>query len=86
MHGMIIMTVLSPSYHPSQAAAHAEECLDQEDWIDGVEVLLTQLELPDKPPADITLNQAQPMLRIATDIEALERILRKRLDQHHRVS
>ena len=70
------ITILTFAKDPTKA-----ECLDHEYWIDGIEVLLTQLQLASKPPADIALSQAQLLLRIDTNMEAMERILRERLDE-----
>ena len=49
-----------PAKAPAEAEA-SEEYSDHEDWIDGVEVILSHMELADNPPA-LGLNQAQLLL------------------------
>ena len=51
---------------PEQTAARnlvTQESLAHDDWFDGVETILTQLELADNPPVNVCLNQAQILCR-----------------------
>ena len=67
---------------PTKAAAVAgasQEHSDHVDWIGGVEVTQTHLELANNP-TDNALKQAQLLLGIGNNIEALEIDLRERLD------
>jgi hypothetical protein len=68
---------------PEQVAARnlvTQESLAHEDWFEGVETILTQLELADNPPVEVGLNQAQILLGIDADIEVMEETLKKGLD------
>ena len=68
---------------PEQVAARnlvTQESLAHEDWFEGVETILTQLELADNPPVEIGLNQAQVLLGIDADIEVMKETRKKDLD------
>ena len=62
VHGETITRLLRWWSHKAAAEAEASvEYSDHVDWIDGVEVILSHMELADNPPA-LGLNQAQLLL------------------------